>query len=80
MDLHVLETFLFWCLIINSVIYCLTALAVVVFRDFAYAVQRRIFGIDDSAVGVSVQRYLGGYKLLITFFNFTPWLVLLIMR
>lgn len=80
MDIETLKNFFFWCLIINSGIYLFTALAVIIFRDFTYSIQRKIFKIDDTAVGNSIQRYLGTYKLLITFFNFTPWLVLLIMQ
>ena len=79
MDIETLKTFLFWCLIINFGIYSLTAIAVLVFRKFVYSIQRNIFKIDDETVGASIQRYLGNYKLLITFFNFTPWLVLLII-
>lgn len=80
MNIETLETFFFWCLIINSGIYCFTAIAVMAFRRFVYSIQRSIFKIDDEAVGASIQHYLGTYKLLITFFNFTPWLVLLIIR
>lgn len=80
MDMEMLEAFFFWCLIVNSGIYCLTAVAVLVFRKFVYSIQRGIFKIDDETVGASIQHYLGTYKLLITFFNFTPWLVLLIIQ
>lgn len=80
MDTEMLETFFFWCLIINSGIYFLTAVAVLVFRKFVYSIQRSIFKIDDETVGASIQHYLGTYKLLITFFNFTPWLVLLLIQ
>lgn len=66
-------------MIINSAIYLFTAFSLIVFRGFVYNILGRLFNIDGAIIGASIQKYLGNFKLLITFFNFTPWIVLLIL-
>lgn len=80
MDLDQLERFFLWCMLINTGIYLLTAIALVVMRGFVYAVHKRLFNMDPDAVNASTQAYLSRFKLFITVFNFTPWVALLIMR
>ena len=80
MNIDQLQDFFLWCLLINTGIYALTAIALVVLSEFLNAVHKKVFGMDEEAVGRSVQNYLGGYKLLITVFNFTPWIALLIIE
>ena len=79
MDLEFLRRFFFWCMIVNSGVYLVTAISLIAFRGFVYGILTKLFGIDDTIIGASVQKYLGNFKLLITFFNFTPWLVLLFL-
>ena len=78
-DIVFLRQFFFWCMIINSAIYLFTAFSLIVFRGFVYNILGRLFNIDGAIIGASIQKYLGNFKLLITFFNFTPWIVLLIL-
>lgn len=80
MDLEVAEKFFFWCLVINSGIYAVTALAVLVLRDFVCRVHKKLFALEEEAVLKSIQHYLAMYKLLITVFNFTPWIAVLIIK
>ena len=80
MDTGILERFFFWCMLVNVGIYTLTAIAVVVFRDFVCTIQKKLFDIDKAAVLQSAQKYLGTYKLLITVFNFAPWIAILIIK
>jgi len=40
----------------------------------------KMFRIEEEAVRKSIQMYLGTYKLLITVFNFVPWIALLIIN
>jgi hypothetical protein len=75
-----LESFLLWCLILNSAIYMITAFAVMFLGDFVYKVNMKIFSLDQQSVAQAVQSYLAHYKLMITFFNFVPWLALLIIN
>ena len=80
MDIEILERFFFWCMLINMGIYTLTALAVVIFRDFVCTIQKKLFDLDKVTVLQSAQRYLGTYKLMITVFNFVPWIAILIIK
>jgi hypothetical protein len=79
MDIASLEPFFFWSLVINSLIYTVIVIAVYFFRGFVYRMQALIFRLDEQTVNTSIHRYLATYKLLITFFNFTPWLVLILL-
>ncbi len=80
MDLQTLERFFFWSLVVNAGIYTVTAIVVVMLKGFVYKVHEKLFGLDEDAVAKAVVNYLGNYKLLITVFNFTPWIVILIIK
>jgi len=79
MDLEQLRAILFWCLVVNSVVYALTALGALGMRGLLCRVHERVFGLDEQATMQGVHSYLATYKLLITAFNFAPWLALVIM-
>lgn len=80
MDLKQLQDLFFWCMVVNSGVYFLTAISVVVMRDFVCKINAKIFGLDEATVRKSIQTYLASYKLLITFFNFAPWIAILIIK
>lgn len=80
MNMETLQEFLFWCMIINFGIYTLTAIAVLVLRDVMYKIHKMMFGLDEETVSKSIHMYLASYKLLITFFNFVPWVAILIIK
>ena len=79
MDIEIVQGFFFWCMVVNIVIYTFTAIAVLVLRDFVCNIQKKLFGMEKETVLASVQKYLATYKLLITVFNFAPWIALLII-
>lgn len=80
MDTGLIEQFLFWCLLINIGIYTITAVAALALRGMICRIHKTLFGMEQAAVMQSVQHYLASYKLLITFFNFVPWVAVLIIR
>ncbi len=80
MGMEKLQEFFFWCMVLNIGIYTFTALSVLVLRDFVGRLLGKMFRIDEESVGKSIQMYLGAYKLLITVFNFVPWIALLIIN
>jgi len=80
MDIEQLQDFFFWCMVVNSGVYALTAVATTIFRDFICAINKKLLGLDEESSLRSMQRYLATYKLLITVFNFTPWIAILIIR
>ena len=80
MEIEVIEKFFLWCLIINTGIYAVTAITVLLLRDLYCKVQEKLFGLDEKEVMRITQQYLATYKLLITVFNFTPWIAILIIK
>ena len=80
MDLAKLQDFFLWCMLVNSGVYFVTAIAVLVFRKFVYKIHEKIFGLNEKAVNESIHRYLATFKLLVTIFNFGPWIALMIVR
>jgi hypothetical protein len=80
MEIEVIEKFFLWCLIINTGIYAVTAITVLLLRDLYCKIQEKLFGLDEKEVMRITQQYLATYKLLITVFNFTPWIAMLIIK
>jgi len=80
MDIEILQEFFFWCMLVNTGIYAFTAIAVLVLRDFVCKIHKKLFGLDKETVSKSIQKYLATYKLLITVFNFAPWIAILIIK
>lgn len=80
MDMELLQRFFFWCMVVNTGVYAFTAIAVLVMRDFVCRIHKKLFGLDEETVIKSIQNYLATYKLLITVFNFTPWIAILIIN
>jgi hypothetical protein len=80
MEIEVIEKFFLWCLIINTGIYAVTAITVLLLRDLYCKIQEKLFGLDEKEVMRITQQYLATYKLLITVFNFTPWIAILIIK
>ena len=80
MDIEKLQEFFFWCMLVNIGIYAFTATAALALRDFICKILAKMFGLSEETIRKSIYMYLGIYKLLITFFNFVPWIVLLIIK
>ncbi|MBF6058705.1 MULTISPECIES: DUF6868 family protein [Thiomicrorhabdus] len=80
MDWQTLQTLLLWCTLINFGLYLLTVVAVVWFRKPVVLIHLYLFSMEEKEVMSSIQSYLGRYKLMITVFNFVPWLALWIMN
>ena len=80
MELETLKEFFFWCMLVNTGIYAFTAVAVLVLRDFLCKIHKKMFVLNEETVCESMQKYLANYKLLITFFNFVPWIAILIIK
>jgi len=80
MDTQTLQEFFFWCMVVNTGIYAATAISVLVFRGLICKLHGKMFGLDEETASKSMQTYLATYKLLITFFNFVPWIALLIIK
>ena len=80
MNLELLEKFFLWCMLVNTAVYAFTAIALFAMRDFVYNIHNKLFNMDREAVDKSTQKYLANFKLLITVFNFAPWIAILIIK
>ncbi len=80
MNIDLLQDFFFYSMVINFGIYSFTAIAILVLPNFIYNLLNKIFGLDRKSVLESIYKYLANYKLLITFFNFVPWLAIYIIK
>jgi len=80
MGIEKLQEFFFWCMLLNIGIYTFTAISVLVLRDFVCRMLCKMFRLEEVTVRKSIQMYLAAYKLLITVFNFVPWIALLIIN
>ena len=80
MDIDKLQDFFLWCMIINVGIYLLVIVALMSMRDFYIKILKKLFGLDEETIRNGMYTYVGNYKLLITVFNFTPWIALLIIK
>lgn len=78
-DFDTLATFFGWCTVVNIGIYLLTVVALAIFRNLAYRINARIFGISEPEVAHITMQYIGHYKLAITVLCFVPWVALKIM-
>ena len=80
MDINILQDFFFLCMAVNVGIYLFIVLAWISLRGFYTRILKKMFGLDEETIRNSVFTYLGNYKLLITIFNFVPWIAILIIR
>ena len=80
MDIDKLQDFFLWCMIINVGIYMLVSVAWLLLRDFYTNILKKVFGLDEETIRKGVYTYTANYKLLITVFNFTPWIAILIIK
>jgi len=80
MDIETLQRLFFWCMLVNTGIYAFTAIGALALRGFVCRIHKKVFGFDEETVLKSIQQYLANYKLLITVFNFAPWIAILIIK
>jgi len=80
MGIEKLQHFFFWCMVVNVGIYAITTIAFLVLRNFVYRIHKKIFRLDEASVARSIHKYLATYKLLVTVFNFVPWVAILIIK
>ncbi len=80
MNIQLLQDFFFWSMIINSAIYIVAALATMYLRSLVCGLMKKVFDFEKDESLKAMQRYLANYKLLIIAFNFTPWIVILIIK
>ncbi len=78
-SLPALTTFLGWCVVINLVIYTLSAVALMVFKGLLGSIAGRLFGVDPQYARNESFAWLARYKLLLVVLFLAPYLALKLM-
>lgn len=79
MNLALLRSFFLWCTILNAIVLLLMFLIFAVAGEWVHRMHGRWFPLSREAFNTVFYSFLGGYKLLVVFFNLVPWLVLVIL-
>ena len=80
MDFEKIQSFFFWCMVINIGIYLLSIAALLSMREFYANLLTKIFFLDEETIRKGMFTYVASYKLLIIIFNFVPWIAILIIK
>ena len=79
MNINEIITFLGWCSVLNFFIYALSAVFLVVFKNFTASLHSKLIGVDIAELPSLYFKYLGNYKIGIIILNFVPYIALKIM-
>ena len=80
MDISTVKAFFMWCTIINAGLLCLTGVAIVFLRDFAYRMNNKMFLISRETFNVGIFSFIALYKMFVMVFNLVPYIVLVIIE
>ena len=76
MTIEVLTQFFGWMTLVNLVLFLISVVFSMIFRDFGTKMHGRMFGIDPGRAAEIWYHYLGAYKIAIIMLNLTPYLAL----
>lgn len=76
MTLDDLTNFFGWWTLINLVLYLITVVSVILYKEKISAFQGKLFGIDPAQLNTRYFDYIARYKIMILAFNLAPYLAL----
>lgn len=76
MTIEVLTQLFAWMTLINLVIFLISVVFSMVFRNFGTSMHARMFGIGAERVAEIWYHYLGAFKIAFIMLNLTPYLAL----
>lgn len=79
MTLETATAFFGWALVVNLVLYTITAVALMAFKGLVGSMSTRLFGVGEQAALNESFAYLARYKLLVIVFFLAPYLALKLM-
>lgn len=79
-SIDTLAAFFGWCTIVSFGVYLVTVLSLLLFRDKAYRINAKLFGITEKEVALTSFQYMGNFKLATTMFFFVPYVALRIIN
>jgi hypothetical protein len=79
MDVNQIAAFFGWCTLINIAFYTLSALFIIVFKNFTISIHSKLMGLDASELPSLYFKFMGNLKICIIVFNLTPYIALKLM-
>lgn len=79
MDIQTVTLFFMWCTIFNGVILTSWIIILKLIPDLVYRAQNTWFPMPREKYNIIMYSFMGILKLLFFFFNFIPYVVLLII-
>lgn len=76
MTLDDLTNFFGWWTLINLVLYLITVVSVILYKDKISAFQARLLGVSPDDLKPLYIQYIARFKLIILTFNLAPYLAL----
>jgi len=78
-NIHTLEQFLFWCMVMNLGLMFLSLALVTFLRPMVLKIHARMFAVPEDYVAMAMHAMLSLYKLLVFVFFIIPWIALKIV-
>ena len=75
-----LIAFFKWCTIINGSILLFWSLVTISMPDLLYRTQSKWFQMPRESYNVVTYKFIGVFKIFFIFFNFVPFIALLILK
>ncbi|WP_264211176.1 DUF6868 family protein [Leisingera thetidis] len=76
MTQETLSAFFGWLTVLHLGLFTLSAILVLLARDWAASLHARMFGLAPADVSLTIYRWLGTYKLMIFATALGPWIAL----
>ncbi|WP_339133711.1 MAG: DUF6868 family protein [Candidatus Electrothrix sp. GW3-4] len=76
---NILESFLFWCMLINLGLLMLSFCLVTLFRPLVLKIHSRIFAVPEDYLIKAIHAFLSLYKFFTFFFLVVPWIAVKII-
>lgn len=71
-----LTAFFGWCTVINFIIFLISALLLLAFKDSIAKLHSKLSGVEKQSLLHLYFQYLGNYKIFIIVFSLTPYIAL----
>ncbi|MGI9473607.1 MAG: DUF6868 family protein [Rubripirellula sp.] len=76
MDVSKLRSFLFWCIVLNVIMFSFWSVMVLAVPDTVYETQKAFLPLTKETFYICMYCFLGAYKLLLILFNIVPYIAL----
>ena len=76
MSIQDLTEFFKWWTIISGCVYVFSVVMILLFREMAFRMHAKMFGITREAFNIAVYSYVALFKLVFIVFNLIPYLAL----